>query len=69
MSLPVSRRSLSGGIKRVALMHGCTLHGNSKALLDAFSLPDPISMRVSSPWPTDARGQGSPSIRRSRCYW
>jgi hypothetical protein len=37
--------------------------------LDAFSLPDPISMRVSSPWPTDARGHGSPSIRRSRCYW
>ncbi len=41
MSLPLSRRSLSGGIKRVALMHGCTFHGNSEALLDAFQFTGP----------------------------
>jgi formate dehydrogenase major subunit len=33
---------LSGGIQRVALMHGCTPYGNAKARMNAFGLPDPI---------------------------
>jgi formate dehydrogenase major subunit len=33
---------LSGGIQRVALMHGCVPYGNGKARMHAFGLPDPI---------------------------
>ncbi|MBV8335197.1 MAG: formate dehydrogenase subunit alpha [Alphaproteobacteria bacterium] len=33
---------LSGGIQRVALMHGCVPYGNAKARMNAFGLPDPI---------------------------
>jgi formate dehydrogenase major subunit len=33
---------LSGGIQRVALMHGCVPYGNAKARMNAFNLPDPI---------------------------
>ena len=33
---------LSGGIQRVALLHGCTPYGNAKARMNAFGLPDPI---------------------------
>jgi formate dehydrogenase major subunit len=33
---------LSGGIQRVALMHGCSPYGNAKARMNAFGLPDPI---------------------------
>ena len=33
---------LSGGIQRVALMHGCVPYGNGKARMNAFGLPDPI---------------------------
>jgi len=33
---------LSGGIQRVALMHGCIPYGNAKARMNAFGLPDPI---------------------------
>jgi formate dehydrogenase major subunit len=33
---------LSGGIQRVALKHGCVPHGNAKARMNAFGLPDPI---------------------------
>jgi formate dehydrogenase major subunit len=33
---------LSGGVQRVALMHGCTPYGNAKARMNAFGLPDPI---------------------------
>jgi formate dehydrogenase major subunit len=33
---------LSGGIQRVALMHGCIPYGNGKARMNAFGLPDPI---------------------------
>ena len=32
---------LSGGIQRVALMHGCVPYGNGKARMDR-ALPDPI---------------------------
>ena len=35
---------LSGGIQRVALMHGCVPYGNAKARMNAFNLPDPIPM-------------------------
>jgi formate dehydrogenase major subunit len=33
---------LSGGIQRVALMHGCIPYGNAKGRMNAFGLPDPI---------------------------
>jgi formate dehydrogenase major subunit len=33
---------LSGGIQRVAIMHGCIPYGNGKARANAFGLPDPI---------------------------
>ncbi len=33
---------LSGGIQRVALMHGCIPFGNGKARANAWNLPDPI---------------------------
>jgi formate dehydrogenase major subunit len=33
---------LSGGIQRVALMHGCCPYGNAKARAIAWNLPDPI---------------------------
>jgi formate dehydrogenase major subunit len=33
---------LSGGIQRVAMMHGCVPYGNGKARMNAFGLPDPI---------------------------
>jgi formate dehydrogenase major subunit len=33
---------LSGGIQRVAVMHGCVPYGNAKARMNAFGLPDPI---------------------------
>jgi formate dehydrogenase major subunit len=33
---------LSGGIQRVALVHGCTPYGNAKARANAWNLPDPI---------------------------
>lgn len=33
---------LSGGIQRVALKHGCVPHGNARARMNAFGLPDPI---------------------------
>jgi formate dehydrogenase major subunit len=33
---------LSGGIQRVALMHGCCPYGNGKARRIAWNLPDPI---------------------------
>ena len=33
---------LSGGIQRVALIHGCVPYGNAKARMKAFNLPDPI---------------------------
>jgi len=33
---------LSGGIQRVAMMHGCVPYGNAKARMNAFGLPDPI---------------------------
>jgi len=33
---------LSGGIQRVALMHGCVPYGNSKARMLAWNLPDPV---------------------------
>jgi formate dehydrogenase major subunit len=33
---------LSGGIQRVALMHGCVPYGNAKARMLAWNLPDPI---------------------------
>jgi formate dehydrogenase major subunit len=33
---------LSGGIQRVALMHGCVPYGNAKARILAWNLPDPI---------------------------
>jgi formate dehydrogenase major subunit len=33
---------LSGGIQRVALIHGCVPYGNAKARMNAFNLPDPI---------------------------
>ena len=33
---------LSGGIQRVALMHGCVPYGNAKARMNAFGLPDAI---------------------------
>jgi formate dehydrogenase major subunit len=33
---------LSGGIQRVAMVHGCTPFGNAKARMNAFGLPDPI---------------------------
>jgi formate dehydrogenase major subunit len=33
---------LSGGIQRVALMHGCAPYGNGKARMNAWNLPDPI---------------------------
>jgi len=33
---------LSGGVQRVALMHGCTPYGNAKARMNAFGLPDPV---------------------------
>jgi formate dehydrogenase major subunit len=40
---PVSwSTDLSGGIQRVALMHGCVPYGNAKARMNAFNLPDPI---------------------------
>jgi len=34
---------LSGGIQRVALMHGCVPYGNGKARMNAFGLPGPDS--------------------------
>ena len=33
---------LSGGIQRVAIAHGCTPYGNSKARANAWNLPDPV---------------------------
>ena len=33
---------LSGGIQRVAMMHGCVPYGNAKARMNTFGLPDPI---------------------------
>jgi len=33
---------LSGGIQRVAISHGCIPHGNGKARMIAWNLPDPI---------------------------
>jgi formate dehydrogenase major subunit len=33
---------LSGGIQRVALMHGCAPYGNGKARMNAWNLPDGI---------------------------
>ena len=33
---------LSGGIQRVAIKHGCVPHGNAKARMIAWNLPDPI---------------------------
>jgi formate dehydrogenase major subunit len=33
---------LSGGIQRVAILHGCTPYGNGKARANAFGLPDAI---------------------------
>jgi len=33
---------LSGGIQRVAMLHGCVPYGNAKARMNAFGLPDPI---------------------------
>jgi len=33
---------LSGGIQRVAMMHGCVPYGNAKARMNAFGLPDAI---------------------------
>jgi formate dehydrogenase major subunit len=33
---------LSGGVQRVALMHGCIPYGNGKARMNAFGLPDAI---------------------------
>ncbi|HJZ42226.1 MAG TPA: formate dehydrogenase subunit alpha [Hyphomicrobiaceae bacterium] len=33
---------LSGGIQRVAIMHGCVPYGNAKARANAFGLPDAI---------------------------
>ena len=33
---------LSGGIQRVAMMHGCVPYGNGKARANAFGLPDAI---------------------------
>jgi formate dehydrogenase major subunit len=33
---------LSGGVQRVAMMHGCVPYGNAKARMNAFGLPDPI---------------------------
>jgi len=33
---------LSGGIQRVAILHGCSPFGNAKARANAFGLPDPI---------------------------
>ena len=33
---------LSGGIQRVAIMHGCVPYGNGKARANAFGLPDAI---------------------------
>jgi formate dehydrogenase major subunit len=33
---------LSGGIQRVALMHGCVPFGNGKARANAWNLPDPV---------------------------
>ena len=33
---------LSGGVQRVALMHGCAPYGNGKARTIAWNLPDPI---------------------------
>ena len=33
---------LSGGIQRVAMMHGCVPYGNAKARMLAWNLPDPI---------------------------
>jgi formate dehydrogenase major subunit len=33
---------LSGGIQRVAIIHGCTPYGNGKARANAFGLPDAI---------------------------
>ena len=33
---------LSGGIQRVALMHGCVPYGNGKARMLAWNLPDPV---------------------------
>jgi formate dehydrogenase major subunit len=33
---------LSGGIQRVAMMHGCIPYGNGKARMLAWNLPDPI---------------------------
>jgi formate dehydrogenase major subunit len=33
---------VSGGIQRVAMMHGCVPYGNARARMNAFGLPDPI---------------------------
>jgi formate dehydrogenase major subunit len=33
---------LSGGVQRVALMHGCVPYGNGKARTIAWNLPDPV---------------------------
>jgi formate dehydrogenase major subunit len=33
---------LSGGIQRVAMVHGCLPYGNAKGRMNAFGLPDPI---------------------------
>ncbi|MGJ3262715.1 MAG: formate dehydrogenase subunit alpha [Salinarimonas sp.] len=35
---------LSGGIQRVAIAHGCSPYGNSKARALAWNLPDPVPM-------------------------
>jgi formate dehydrogenase major subunit len=50
---------LSGGIQRVALKHGCVPHGNAKARMNAFNLPDPVPVHrepIYSPRP-DLVGQ------------
>jgi formate dehydrogenase major subunit len=40
---PVSwSTDLSGGIQRVALKHSCVPHGNAKARMNAFGLPDAV---------------------------
>ena len=65
---------LSGGIQRVALMHGCVPFGNGKARAVAWNLPDPIPVHrepIYSPrpdlvaeYPTreDSRHQRMPNI-------
>jgi len=35
-------RDISGGVQRVALLHGCSPYGNAKARAVAWNLPDPV---------------------------